>query len=205
VTRKVTRKVVTRKVVTFEEQITSQLFSICQDPTKWSAAGTVIDAFERSPMWSGWSDSGHDRKSLENCIARLRKKYTRKDLPATCGDATGKEPSIIMLPEDAEDEGAGAREPAHKRARMMEGAGRESAQGSVSALEKREGGGLKARGASVKAKRPLNVTLKAGGEPTDIGRREEEQELKDVIDATSAAEAAAHQSEGGQGRGEASV
>jgi hypothetical protein len=115
---------------------------------------------------------------------------------------------------------------------MMEGAGRERlAQGSVSALEKREGGGLKARGAGAKAKRPLNVTLTAGGEPTDIGRREEGPAvdagvprtptrrftgkqlrqlvhiqipaLKDVIDATSAAEAAAHQSEGGAGEGRA--
>ena len=65
------------------------------------------------------------------------------------------------------------------------------------------GFGLKARGAGGKAKRPLNVTLTAGGEPTDIGRREEEQVLKDVIDATSAAEAAAHQSEGGAGEGRA--
>jgi len=58
-------------------------------------------------------------------------------------------------------------------------------------------------GSSGKAKRQLNVTLTAGGEPTDIGRREEEQVLKDVIDATSAAEAAAHQSEGGAGEGRA--
>jgi hypothetical protein len=115
--------------------------------------------------------------------------------------------------EDAADEGAGAREPAHKRPRMMEGVGSESAQGSVSALEKREGGGLKARGAGGKAIRPLNrlnVTLTAGGEPTDVGRREEEPALKDVIDTTSAAEAAAHRSEGSkqkvvQGRGEPSV
>ncbi len=83
-----------------------------------------------------------------------------------------------MRAEDAADEGAGAREPAHKRPRVMEGDARESAQGSVSALEKGEGGGLKARGAGGKAKRPLNVTLTAGGEPTDIGRREEEQALK---------------------------
>jgi hypothetical protein len=82
---------------------------------------------------------------------------------------------------------------------MTEGAGRESAQGSVSALEKREGDGLKARGERGKAKRPLEVTLTAGGEPTDLGRREEEQALKDAIDATSAAETAAHQSEGGAG------
>jgi hypothetical protein len=103
--------------------------------------------------------------------------------------------------EDAADEGAGAREPAHKRARVMEGDARESAQGSVSALEKGEGGGLKARGAGGKAKRPLNVTLTAGGEPTDNGRREEDQALKAEIDATSTAEAAAHQSEGGAGEG----
>ena len=83
----------------------------------------------------------------------------------------------------------------------MEGAGRKSAQGSVSALEKRVGDGLKARGAGGKAKRPLDVTLTAGGEPTDLGRRAEEQALKDVIDATSAAEAAAHQREGGAGGG----
>ena len=57
---------------------------------------------------------------------------------------------------------------------MMEGAGRKSAQGSVSALEKREGGGLKARGAGGTEKRPLDVTLTAGGEPTELGRREEE-------------------------------
>jgi hypothetical protein len=86
---------------------------------------------------------------------------------------------------------------------MMEGDARESAQGSVSALEKGERGGLKARGAGGKAKRPLNVTLTAGGELTDIGRREEEQVLKDTIDATSTAEAAAHQSEGGAGEGRA--
>jgi hypothetical protein len=106
-----------------------------------------------------------------------------------------------VRPEDAADEGAGAREPALKRPRMMEGAASESAHGSVSALEKREGGGLKARGAGGKAKRPLNVTLTAGGKPTDVGRREEEPALKDVIDATSATEAAAHQSEGGAGEG----
>ena len=51
------------------------------------------------------------------------------------------------------------------------------------------------------ARRPLNVTLTTGREPTDIGRREEEQVLKDAIDATSATEAAAHQSEGGAGGG----
>ena len=106
-----------------------------------------------------------------------------------------------MRPEDAADEGARAREPALKRPRMMEGAASESAHGSVSALEKREGGGLKARGAGCKAKRPVNVTLTAGGEPTDVGRREEEPALKDVLDATSATEAAAHQSEGGAGEG----
>ena len=84
---------------------------------------------------------------------------------------------------------------------MMEGAASESAHGSVSVLEKGEGGGLKARGAGGKAKRPLNVTLTAGGEPTDVGRREEEPALEDVIDATSATEAAAHRSEGGAGEG----
>jgi len=83
----------------------------------------------------------------------------------------------------------------------MEGDARESAQGSVSALEKGEGGGIQARGAGGKEKRPLDVTLTAGGEPTDVGRREEEPALKDVIDATSAAEAAAHRSEGGAGEG----
>ena len=108
-----------------------------------------------------------------------------------------------MRPEDAADEGARAREPALKRPRMMEGAASKSARGSVSALEKGEGGGLKARGAGGKAKRPVNVTLTAGGEPTDVGRREEEPALKDVIDATSAAEAAAHRSEGGAGEGRA--
>jgi hypothetical protein len=56
-------------------------------------------------------------------------------------------------------------------------------------LEKREGGGLKARGAGRR------------GADRQIGRREEEPALKDVIDATSAAEAAAHQSEGGAGEG----
>ena len=61
---------------------------------------------------------------------------------------------------------------------MMEGVGSESAQGSVSALEKREGGGLKARGAGGKEKRPLDVTLTAGEEPTDVGRREEEPVLR---------------------------
>ena len=106
-----------------------------------------------------------------------------------------------MRAEDAADEGARAREPAHKRARMMEGAASESAHGSVSALEKREGGGLKARGAGGKAKRPVNVTLTAGGEPTDVGRREEEPALQDAIDATSATEAEAHQSVGGAGEG----
>ena len=79
-----------------------------------------------------------------------------------------------MRPEDAADEGARAREPALKRPRMMEGAASKSARGSVSALEKREWGGLKARGAGGKEKRPLDVTLTAGGEPTDVGRREEE-------------------------------
>ena len=75
--------------------------------------------------------------------------------------------------------------------------------GTTPALEKREGGGLKARGAGGKAKRPVDVTLTAGGEPTDVGRREEEPALEDVIDATSAAEAAAHRSEGGAGEGRA--
>ena len=106
-----------------------------------------------------------------------------------------------MRAEDAADEGARAREPAHKRARMMEGAASESAHGSVSALETREGGGLKARGAGGKAKRPVDVTLTAGGEPTDVGRREEKASLQDAIDATSTTEAEAHQIEGGAGEG----
>ena len=84
-------------------------------------------------------------------------------LPATGGNATGKEPSIIVRAEDAADEGARAREPAHKRARMMEGA--------------------------------------AGGEPTDVGRREEEPALKEVIDAPSATEAAAHRGGGAPEQG----
>ena len=84
-------------------------------------------------------------------------------LPATGGNATGKDPSIIVRAEDAADEGGRDREPAHKRAQMMEGA--------------------------------------AGGEPTDVGRREEEPALEDVIDATSATEAKAHQIEGGAGEG----
>jgi hypothetical protein len=79
-------------------------------------------------------------------------------LPATGGNATGKESSIIVRAEDAAGEGAGAREPAHTRARVMEGDARESAQGSVSALEKGEGGGIQARGAGGKGKRQLNVT-----------------------------------------------
>jgi hypothetical protein len=50
---------------------------------------------------------------------------------------------------------------------------------------------------------PQDVANFARGEPTDIGRREEDQVSKDVIDAPSAAEAAAHQSEGAavEGRG----
>jgi hypothetical protein len=88
----VTRKVVTRKVKSFEEQITSQLFSICQDPTEWSAAGTVIDTFEKSPMWSDWRDSGHDRTSLIQFIGRLRTKHKRKARPATGGNALADAP-----------------------------------------------------------------------------------------------------------------
>ena len=84
---------------------------------------------------------------------------------------------------------------------MMEDAASESAHGSVSALEKGEGGGPKARVAGGKAKRPLNVTRTAGGKSTDVGRREEEPALEDVIDATSATEAKAHQIEGGAGEG----
>ena len=84
---------------------------------------------------------------------------------------------------------------------MMEGAASESAHGSVSALEKGEGGGPKARVAGGKAKRPLNVTRTAGGKSTDVGRREEKASLQDAIDATSTTEAEAHQIEGGAGEG----
>jgi hypothetical protein len=88
----VTQKVATRKVNSFEEQITSHLFSMCQDPTKWSAAGTVLDTFESSPMWSVWRDSGHDRAVLKNFIERLRTKHKRKALPATGGNAPADAP-----------------------------------------------------------------------------------------------------------------
>jgi hypothetical protein len=84
---------------------------------------------------------------------------------------------------------------------MMVGAASDSAHGSVSALEKGEGGGPKARGVGGKAKRPLNVTLTAGGQPTDVGRREQETALQDAIDVTSGTEAEAHQIEGGAGEG----
>jgi hypothetical protein len=88
-------------------------------------------------------------------------------LPATGGNATGKEPvkepAIIVRAEDAADEGARAREPANKRARKMAGA--------------------------------------AGGEPTAVGRREEEPALKEVIDAPSATEAAAHRGGGAPEQG----
>ena len=84
---------------------------------------------------------------------------------------------------------------------MMVGAASDRAHGSVSALEKGEGGGPKARGVGGKAKRPLNVTRTAGGKSTDVGRREEKASLQDAIDATSTTEAEAHQIEGGAGEG----
>ena len=73
---------------------------------------------------------------------------------------------------------------------MIEGAGKESAQGSVSAPEKREGSGRKKRVAVGKAKRPRMS-----------GREEEEQVLKDAIDATSSTEVAVRQSDCGSGEG----
>ena len=47
---------------------------------------------------------------------------------------------------------------------MMEGTERESAPGSDYVLEKREGGGSRARGAGSKAKRPLNQSESGAGE-----------------------------------------
>ena len=52
-------------------------------------------------------------------------------------------------------------------------------------------------------KRARKMAGAAGGEPTAVGRSEEEPALKEVIDAPSATEAAAHRSEGGAGEGRA--
>ena len=50
-------------------------------------------------------------------------------------------------------------------------------------------------------KRARKMAGAAGGEPTAVGRREEEAPLHDALDATSATEAKAHQIEGGAGEG----
>ena len=88
VTRK-TRK--TRKMDTFEKEITSQLFSICQDHNKWSSAGAVLEKIEGSPIGIIWRESGYDRTSLTNFIHRLKQKRTKEALLATRGNATVKD------------------------------------------------------------------------------------------------------------------
>ena len=89
-----TRKVVTRKtrkMDTFEKEITSQLFSICQDHSKWSSAGAVLEKIEGSPIGIVWRESGYDRTSLTNFIHRLKQKRTKEALLATRGNATVKD------------------------------------------------------------------------------------------------------------------
>ena len=89
-----TRKVVTRKtrkMATFEKEITSQLFSICQDHSKWSATGAVLAKIEGSPIGIVWRESGYDRTSLANFIHRLKQKRTKEALLATRGNATVKD------------------------------------------------------------------------------------------------------------------
>ena len=89
-----TRKVVTRKtrkMATFEKEITSQLFSICQDHSKWSSAGAVLEKIEGSPIGIVWRESGYDRTSLKNFIHRLKQKRTKEALLATRGNATVKD------------------------------------------------------------------------------------------------------------------
>ena len=89
-----TRKVVTRKtrkMATFEKEITSQLFSICQDHSKWSSAGAVLEKIEGSPIGIVWRESGYDRTSLTNFIHRLKQKRTKEALLATRGNATVKD------------------------------------------------------------------------------------------------------------------
>ena len=89
-----TRKVVTRKtrkMATFEKEITSQLFSICQDHSKWSSTGAVLAKIEGSPIGIVWRESGYDRTSLKNFIARLKQKHTKEALLATRGNATVKD------------------------------------------------------------------------------------------------------------------
>ena len=89
-----TRKVVTRKtrkMATFEKEITSQLFSICQDHSKWSSTGAVLAKIEGSPIGIVWRESGYDRTSLANFIHRLKQKRTKEALLATRGNATVKD------------------------------------------------------------------------------------------------------------------
>ena len=89
-----TRKVVTRKtrkMATFEKEITSQLFSICQDHSKWSLAEAVLEKIEGSPIGIIWRESGYDRTSLTNFIHRLKQKRTKEALLATRGNATVKD------------------------------------------------------------------------------------------------------------------
>jgi len=89
-----TRKVVTRKtrkMATFEKEITSQLFSICQDHSKWSSTGAVLAKIEGSPIGIVWRESGYDRTSLTNFIHRLKQKRTKEALLATRGNATVKD------------------------------------------------------------------------------------------------------------------
>jgi DNA-binding transcriptional regulator YhcF (GntR family) len=88
VTRK-TRK--TRKMDTFEKEITSQLFSICQDHSKWSSTGAVLEKILGSPIGIVWRESGYDRTSLTNFIHRLKQKRTKEALLATRGNATVKD------------------------------------------------------------------------------------------------------------------
>jgi hypothetical protein len=78
-------------MATFEKEITSQLFSICQDHSKWSSTGAVLAKIEGSPIGIVWRESGYDRTSLTNFIHRLKQKRTKEAILATRGNATVKD------------------------------------------------------------------------------------------------------------------
>ena len=65
-------------VSAFEQDVVSQLHTLCGEPQSWNTKKNVIDAFRSSPIWDAWITAGHNEQKLVNFINRLKIKRLKE-------------------------------------------------------------------------------------------------------------------------------
>jgi len=84
-------------VSAFEQDVVSQLGTLCGEPQTWNTKKKVIDAFKASPMWDAWITAGHNDQKLVNFINRLKIKHLEENggSATSGGGVSSFEPQVV--------------------------------------------------------------------------------------------------------------